>query len=205
MKLIFARLRQRSILVAALLTCFATPVFAQNARLELKNLEKLSALASDVTDVSLDGDLLQMAANFTAKGGEDTRKATDMLRNLKGIYVKSFEFDKPNQYSSADVEAIRSQLAVPGWKKIVSTHSKTETNEIYLMKDSNNKVLGMAILTAEPQELTVVNIVGQIDVEKLGELSGKFGVPSVDVHQDKEKDKEKNKDKKSSEGNHEEE
>jgi Domain of unknown function (DUF4252) len=203
MKLIFARLRQRSILVAALLACFATPVFAQNARLELKNLEKLSALASDVTDVSLDGDLLQMAANFTAKGGEDTRKATDMLRNLKGIYVKSFEFDKPNQYSAADVEAIRSQLAVPGWKKIVSTHSKTETNEIYLMKDSNNKVLGMAILTAEPQELTVVNIVGQIDMEKLGELSGKFGVPNVDVHQDK--DKEKNKDKKSSEGNHEEE
>ena|SRR5216684_1236884 len=205
MTLIFARLRQRSILVAVLLACFATPVFAQNARLELKNLEKLSALASDVTDVSLDGDLLQMAANFTAKGGDDTRKATEMLRNLKGIYVKSFEFDKPNQYSSADVEAIRSQLAGPNWKKIVSSHSKNETNEIYIMKDSsNNKVLGMAILTAEPQELTVVNIVGQIDMEKLGELSGKFGVPNVDVHQDKDKDKDKNKDKKSSESNHEE-
>src|SRR6267142_4936549 len=205
MTLIFARLRQRSILVAVLLACFATPVFAQNARLELKNLEKLSALASDVTDVSLDGDLLQMAANFTAKGGDDTRKATEMLRNLKGIYVKSFEFDKPNQYSSADVEAIRSQLAGPNWKKIVSSHSKKETNEIYLMKDGNNKVLGMAILVAEPQELTVVNIVGQIDMDKLGELSGKFGVPDVDLHQDKEKDKEKNKDKTSSEGNHEEE
>jgi len=49
----------------------------------------------------------------------------------------------------------------------------------------------MAILTAEPRELTVVNIVGQIDMDKLGELSGKFGVPSVDVHQDKEKEKEK--------------
>jgi hypothetical protein len=206
MKFIFVHRRHRDFLLAALMICFIVPcftaqVFAQNARLELKNLEKLTSLASDTTDVSLDGDLLQMAANFTAKGGEDTRKATEMLRGLKGIYVKSFEFDKPNQYSSADVEAIRSQLAVPGWKKIVATHSKKETNEIYLMKDGNNKVLGMAILVAEPQELTVVNIVGQIDMEKLGELSGKFGVPDVDLHQDKEK----NKDKKSSEGKHEEE
>src|SRR5258708_38420872 len=176
MTLIFARLRQRSILVAVLLACFATPVFAQKARLELKNLEKLTSLASDTTDVSLDGDLLQMAANFTAKGGEDTRKATEMLRGLKGIYVKSFEFDKPNQYSSADVEAIRSQLAVPGWKKIVATHSKKETNEIYLMKDGNNKVPGMAILVAELQELTLVNIGSQIDMEKLCELSGTIGV-----------------------------
>ncbi len=205
MKTIFARLRTRSVLPVVLLACFTMPVFAQNARLELKNLEKLTALASDTTDLSLDSDMLQMAANFTSKGGEDTRKATEMLRGLKGVYVKSFEFDKPNQYSPADVEAIRSQLAGPGWKKIVSNHSKTETNEIYIMKDStNNKVLGMAILTAEPQELTVVNIVGQIDMDKLGELSGRFGVPDVNIHHDKDKDKNKDKDKKSSEGSHEE-
>lgn len=208
MKPIFAHIGKWSLLLVLLPACFAMPVFAQNARLELKNLEKLTALASDTTDVSLDSDMLQMAANFTSKGGDDTRKATEMLKGLKGIYVKSFEFDKPNQYSAADVEAIRGQLAGPGWKKLVSTHSKTETNEIYLMKDSNNeKVLGMAILTAEPQELTVVNIVGQIDMEKLGELSGKFGVPSVDIHPDKDKDKDKDKakNKKSSEGSHEEE
>jgi hypothetical protein len=200
MKSIFTILRHRGILIAALLACFTMPVFAQNARLELKNLEKLSALASDTTDVSLDSDMLQMAANFTAKGGEDTRKATEMLRNLKGIYVKSFEFEKPNQYSAADVDAIRSQLAGPGWKKIVSNHSKNETNEIYIMKDSsNNKVLGLAILTAEPRELTVVNIVGQIDIDKLGELSGQFGVPDLNLHHEKDNNK------KTTEGSHEEE
>jgi hypothetical protein len=33
----------------------------------------------------------------------------------------------------------------------------------------------VALLVAEPQELTVVNIVGPIELDKLGELAGKFG------------------------------
>jgi len=47
MKQIFAHLRLWNVLPAVLLACLTMPVFAQNARLELKNLEKLTALASD--------------------------------------------------------------------------------------------------------------------------------------------------------------
>jgi hypothetical protein len=39
---------------------------------------------------------------------------------------------------------------------------------------------------AEPTELTVVNIVGPIDVAKLGELEGHFGIPGdIGVHKQK--------------------
>jgi hypothetical protein len=40
-------------------------------------------------------------------------------------------------------------------------------------------VTGVAILYSQPRELTVVNIIGPIDLEQLAALSGHFGVPKV--------------------------
>jgi hypothetical protein len=188
MKFIFAIVKRGQIaLLAAVMALLAVPGYAQSARLELRNLEKLSSKAAEVTDVTLDGDLLQMAARFTSKSDDkDAHEVSDLIKGLTGIYVKSFEFDQPNQYTQADVEAIRSQLAAPGWSRIVQSTSKrdAETNEIYLMK-KEGKIVGVAILVAEPKELTVVNIVGPIDIDKLSQLGGKFGVPAQIAEQPK--------------------
>lgn len=211
MKLISKFRQGQWMLLAVLLSGLAAPLHAQNARLELKNLEKLSGKAAEVTDVTLDGDLLQMAAKFSSKDeGKGDHEVVDLVKNLTGIYVKSFEFDKPNQYSQEDVEAIRSQLAAPGWNRIVQNTDKRngEINEIYVMK-KGDKFAGIAILVAEPKELTVVNIVGPIDLDKLGELGGKFGVPpQVGGHPEKGKEKKSgdaSHEKKSKEASHEEE
>jgi len=167
------------IMLGVMLACIALPCLAQNGKLQLQNLEKLSSKAAEVNDVTLDGALLQLAAKFLdAEGDSESREIKEMVRNLKGIYVKNFEFDEPNQYSQADVEAIRTQLAAPGWQRIVTSRNKrnNENDEVYLLKEGE-KVTGVAILVAEAKELTVVNIVGPIDFEKLGELGGHFGIP----------------------------
>jgi Domain of unknown function (DUF4252) len=154
--------------------------FAQNARLQLTNLEKLSGKALEVNDITLEGDMLQLAVKFMeADHDPDAALVKEMIKGLKGIYVKNFEFDQPNQYSPGDVTDIRVQLAAPGWSKIVENRNikHAENNEIYVMEDGG-KVAGVAILVAEPRELTVVNIVGSIDLDKLSALEGKFGIPS---------------------------
>jgi hypothetical protein len=166
-------------LQAALICVLSLSALAQNARLELKNLEKLNSKASEVNEITLDSDMLQMASKFLDLDHDaDAKELKEIVKGLKGIYIKNFEFDAPNEYSPADVDAIRTQLAGPGWSKIVQNRSKrqSETNEIYIMK-VGDKVAGVAILVAEPKELTVVNIVGFIDIDKLGELEGHFGIP----------------------------
>ena len=165
---------------ALLLGTIGMPAFGQNPRLDIKNLEALSKKASEVVDVNLDGSLLKLASKFMTD--EDDREALGIIKNLKGVYVKSFTFEKPGDYSPADVEAIRSQLQAPAWSRIVSARNKREGEnaEIYLMTapDGGN-VLGMAILCAEPTELTVVNIVGPVDIDKLSQLEGKMGIPRL--------------------------
>jgi hypothetical protein len=167
------------LLLAVVVMSLAVSGFAQPGRLEVQNLEKLSEKAVEVNDVTLDGPMLQLAVGaLNSSHDEDAAKAKEAIQGLKGIYVKNFEFDKPNEYSAADVEAIRVQLARPGWSRIVESSNKHdgERDEIYIFKDGE-KIGGMAILVAEPKELTVVNIVGFIDIDKLGALAGKFGIP----------------------------
>lgn len=180
--------------VGLALLCLAVPARAQNARLNLERLEKLGSKAVEVTNVTLDGDMLQLAAKFLDMDheDEDAAQAKEIVKKLKGIYVKSFEFEESHQYSAADVEEIRAQLAAPGWNKIVESRSKRnkENDEVYFFKDANNNIGGIAVLVAEPKELTVVNIVGPVDMDKLSALSGKFGIPA-----DREKEKEKGKGK----------
>jgi len=164
------------ILVGVVLCCAALHAQtqagqSQNGRLQLTNLDKLSEKAASVTEITLDGAMLDMAARFIAMD-EDKKDAelVAIIKNLKGIYVKSFEFDAANQYSAADVEAVRKQLAAPGWSCIVNVTKRTgEKNQVYLLKDGE-KVAGVAILVAEPRELTVVNIVGAIPVDKISQF-----------------------------------
>jgi Domain of unknown function (DUF4252) len=173
--------------IGVLLFCCALPGLAQNARLELKNLEKLSSKASEVHDITLDGAMLQLASNFMdAAHDPDAEQVKSILKDLKGIYVKNFEFDQANQYSQADVQAIRAQLTGPGWQRIVESRSEhsREHDEIYVMKQGN-AISGLAILVAEPTELTVVNLVGPIDINKLSALQGHFGIPDGDGSADK--------------------
>ena len=188
---------QHIILIVALL-CACVPGFAQGGKVELKNLEKLADKAAEVNDVTLDGPLLHLATSILSKSDDpDAAQVNEVIKGLKGIYVKSFEFDGPNQYSQADVESIRAQLTGPQWQRIVTSHSRHsgERDEVYLFKEGE-KFGGVVILVAEAKELTVVNIVGSIDVDKLYKLGGHFGIPDEFNDGPKHKNKHKNDDAK---------
>ena len=176
---IFHKQWTTQLVLALALICMALPGVAQAGKLQLKNLDKLADRAAEVNDVSLDGSLLQLAVGVQkASDDPDSKQLVEVIKDLQGIYVKNFEFDSPGQYSQADVEAIRSQLTGPGWQRVVTSFSKhnNERDEVYLLKNGD-KINGVTVLVAEARELTVVNLVGRIDPEKLSELGGHFGIP----------------------------
>jgi hypothetical protein len=164
------------IFVSVVLCCSAAHGYGQAARLQLNNLDKLNDKAAKVTDVTLDGTLLELAVKLIEMDKDpESEQLKGIIRNLKGIYVKSFEFDEASQYSQSDVEAIRAQLTAPRWSKIVQSIDKRshEHNEIYILKNGD-RMAGVVILVAEAKELTVVNIVGDVPLEKVMALEGHF-------------------------------
>ena len=150
------------------------------------NYDKLAARASDSVDVDLDGSLLRLAAKFLSSDDPDQAKVKKMVEGLKGIYVKTFEFKNPGEYSPADVDAFRAQLRSPDWQRIVGVHSKEDGEDVDVyIKPEAKGIGGLAIIAAEPKELTLVNIVGPIDLDSLSELGGHFNIPELEIEKKK--------------------
>ncbi|MCG3159272.1 MAG: hypothetical protein JMDDDDMK_00258 [Acidobacteria bacterium] len=166
---------------AALLAavCAAAPAYAQNARLQIDHLDRLFPKAVETIDVRVDGSLLQMASKFLRSDKADEAAVREIVQALKGVYVKGVEFDKDGEYSEADVEAIRQQLAAPGWDRIVGVRSKRdgENVEVFLMINNDAVIEGIGVLISEPKQIMVVNVVGPLDPEKINNLRGQFGIP----------------------------
>ena len=189
MKSLFQTCPRTAVLVALLLTTSALTVRAQNPRIQLTALDHLSPRASETVDVNIDERLIQLAAKLFNEKDEDEAQIKKLVAGLKGIYVKSFEFDSDNQYSPADIESIKSQLREPVWTRLVNVTSKREGNvEVYVSLVGGN-INGLTVLSAEPKELTVVNIIGPVDLEKLARLEGNLGIPNLGIKSSK-----KNKD-----------
>jgi hypothetical protein len=165
-------------LAAAVLLVVPTHAAAQGARLNLDGLASLAARAAQVTDVTLDPGILQMASGFLSsdKSGAEVK---DLVAGLQGVYVKNFEFKEKGAYDQKVVDPIRKQLAGAGWSKMVSTREDDESVDIYAWQVGSDGPGGLAILVMEPTELTVVNIVGKIDLKKLAARQGQMGIPSL--------------------------
>jgi hypothetical protein len=180
----------RLICLLSLITVVASlTAHAQDIRLQLNNLDKLEARARDSVDVTLDGALLHLAEKFLNSKKPEEAAVKELLAGLKGIYVKSFEFDKEGEYSTSDVDAIRAQLRAPGWSRMIGVKSKKdgENAEVYMMMTTGSQIGGIVVIATNPKQLTVVNIIGTIDLDKLSQLSGKFGIPSIELIRNEKK------------------
>jgi hypothetical protein len=153
---------------------------AQGAMLRLDHLDQLATHAKEHVEVALDSNMLQMASGFlsAAKNASvDAKTITDIVAGLKGVYVRNYEFETEGGYSDQDIQSVRTQLKAP-WARIVNVqdNGKKESVEVYMWPDGAVSG-GLAILVAEAKELTIVNIVGRVDIAQIAALAGKFGIP----------------------------
>jgi Domain of unknown function (DUF4252) len=181
MKILFQTILKPAFFALPLLLLSAAAATAQGPRIQTNNLDYLTAKASETVDINIDEHLIQIAAKVLSNPEDKDIKAA--VSGLKGIYVKVFSFDHESEYTTADVESIRSQLRTPGWARIVNINSRKDGSvEVYLMT-VNDQISGLAVLAANPKDLTVVNIIGPVDLNKLSKLEGQFGVPVLDLDQ----------------------
>ena len=165
-----------------LLLAGTVAAMGQTAKLQLDQLDALANRASDTVDVKLDERLMQTTAKFFSGKDADDAEIRELIKNVKGIYVKSFTFEKENEYAPADVESVMTQLRGGAWNKIIGVTSKKDGDNVavYLMTISD-QISGLAVVSMEPKEFTIVNVVGPIDLEKLTQLEGSFGVPYLNL------------------------
>jgi Domain of unknown function (DUF4252) len=171
--------------LAALCASAATPV--ADGQLKLPNFDSLADKASESVMITLDPALLGIATRFLDPAKPEDAAAREAIRGIKGIYVRSYKFDEDFAYPKADVEMVRKQLSAPGWQQLVQVRSRTEQQnvDVYLLVEQE-RANGLAIIASKPREFTIVNIVGSVDMRKLHELEGQFGIPKLELEQKKQ-------------------
>lgn len=168
----------RQILITILLAMPAA-AWAQSGRINIDIPQSLALKAVESVDVNLDGPMLRLASKFLS---DDDREVRDVVRKLEGVYVHSYEFDSDGAYDRSIVDRVRTQLG-PDWKRIVTVQSRMRNNVEIYTQPRGDSIAGLVVISAEPRELTIVNIVGPIDLDKLASLEGNFGIPRVTKHE----------------------
>jgi hypothetical protein len=164
------------------LACLLLPAVcgAQDARLKLPDFSSLAGKATETVNISLGPWLLHMAGAFIDDKDADAAATKHLLAGLKSIQVRSYQFASDFAYSTADIDSVRKQLAGPGWSQLMQVHHREKSQDVdmYILIE-NNLTKGFALISCEPREFTIVNIVGSIAIDDLPKIEGQLHLPKV--------------------------
>ncbi len=157
---------------------FCSLVAFAEQELDLSFLKGLEAKAKESTDINLGPEQIQLLMGFS---GEGSKELLGLGKSIERVQVKTFEFDKEGMYNIADAESLRAKLKSADFVPLISVKEKGGFTEIVMRKGPKG-MRGFVIVAAEARELTVVNIVGDLDLASLGKLTGKFGIPNIQMN-----------------------
>jgi Domain of unknown function (DUF4252) len=170
----------RSNLVAVCVASLLIPTLAcsEGAQLKLPAFSHLQKQATNVVDVTIGSLPLGLVSRFMNSDNPEDAQAKHVLAGLKSVAVRSYEFDTDFVYSLADINAIRAQLSGPRWSQIATVHSSKEheDTEVYLAMD-HDRMQGLAIISTEPRQFTILNIVGTIGFDQIAKLQHQLNLP----------------------------
>jgi hypothetical protein len=152
----------------------ATAAHAQ--QLDLKSLDKFAGQAKGVTQINLDESMIKSGSGLLNDKKGDEAAAKKTITGLKGFYLRVFEFDKKGAYKSDDLKPIRDQFKGPDWTVFLQSREADEETEIWIHK-TKGEADAMVLLSAEPEELVVINVIGVGNPSDLGRIGSQFGVP----------------------------
>lgn len=169
------------------------------------NLEKFET-SEEVVEVVIEEHLLRMVSKMAGKNEPELSKVLDGIKLIK---VHTFGISEENYTELAGiVKSLDKKLMDAGWDRIVKTRSKKEVVSVFILTSDEEKIDGLVVTTVEKGRETVtvkedgesvttvrggeavfVNIVGDIDLTTIGELSDKFDIPSINDLNEHKRDK----------------
>ncbi len=145
---------------------------------DLGNFDSIDKIEDQVTEVLIEEHLIKMVAKMTKHSEPEL---SDLLDGIKLVKVHAFEnTEKSYDKIKENAARIDEELMDKDWDRIVKIRSTKEFANVYIKTDGE-LIVGLVVTTGEMRgESAFVNIVGDINLETIGELGSKFDIPSLD-------------------------
>jgi hypothetical protein len=152
---------------ALLAALVSAPAKAQKLDLNL-NFDAIAKKATDKTEMTLEGPLLNILKQSLAKAGD--KEHQNLFAAIDQISIHNYEFEKAGDYSDSDLDPLRKQMAsAAGWSRLLSSKEGDDDTQIYVLMQGD-KPTGFLLIAAEAKELTVIHVAGSIQLAQLREL-----------------------------------
>jgi hypothetical protein len=106
----------------------------------------------------------------------------ELIGALKLVKVNEYKIDeKELSKTESSLESMDKSFKSKNWDRIIRTKNQKNLINVYVKKGSADGFVGMAITSMENKgKLTLVNIVGDIDLATIGKISTQFNLPKFD-------------------------
>jgi|SRR5688572_796045 len=164
-----------AVLVPLLTACGITGNFRHDpGYADFGSLQRLDA-ESDF-GISLGPLPLQIAKWVT----HDDEEVGPFLRELRAVRVYTFEGIADSKQVETGVEKLRDELADDGWLTVAAVRDGEELISVFLRPDKNFEHHGLTVVIQEPDEVVLVNLIGNI---RLDFINGYMADLDVEVPQ----------------------
>jgi hypothetical protein len=125
-------------------------------------------------EVNIKSNLIAMVAALTKKTEPEV---TQVIEGLKQIRVNVLGLTKENRDDMKKrVTTIRESLDKGGWERIVTAVEKNQDVGIFLKTKDAKTVEGVCVTVVDKNQVVLINVVGNIQPEKLAIVGERFNV-----------------------------
>ncbi len=103
------------------------------------------------------------------------------LKGVKAVRVYDYEIDGDGRRVRERMEAARDRLLRQGWRQCLAVREDGGLVTALVRMRRPGTLLGMAVIVDEQDELTLVNVIGDLQPEAFGALMAKLDIPRPDM------------------------
>jgi len=165
-----AMINQRVLMLMALvLTAFmlaSCGITAPRSNAGYANLDSPGMSDTDRTmALSIGPTTLRFAARFL----DDDLETQALLRSLDGVRIRIYEVNGDNERIARNFDHMGHKLNNDGWAPVMLVREEGERVQMYA-KSSGASIQGLTIVSADDEEVVVINIMGDIDPRYYGDV-----------------------------------
>ena len=124
-------------------------------------------------EVNLSASLMKIISSFA---DDEDPEAANILSKLESIKVRVYGLNGELETANSVVDKVSKDLKIDDWETLVTVNDNQEKQKVRIFSKSTNDVIdGVVVMVVSPEneggEAVFINIVGEIDPEKIGKVA----------------------------------
>jgi hypothetical protein len=166
----------KTLTIIILTALMSLPAAAQTAALEEQpGYVDFGALDSIYGEprvmINIGGSILKLIA----MASQEDPEAAEMIRGLDGVRINVYDTGGNVDPALEQVAKVKAMLEKEAWEPIVQVKENGEEVQIF-MKANEERMQGLAIMAVDGEEAVFLNILGEVDPAKLGQVMKQLNV-----------------------------